>query len=129
MSTPEANALAVEAARAANDKLAEDIVVLDVTDALGICDVFVIASGRNPRQVKAMAEEVEAKLGATGRRPVAVEGLDTCRWALLDYGDVVVHVFGDEDRGYYRLERLYRDCPRVEWGDPETGSGRSDRVV
>ncbi len=129
MGDPEATALAVVAARAAHDKLAEDVVVLEVTDAIGICDAFVIASGRNPRQVKAIAEEVEEQVGLTGRRPAAVEGLDACRWVLLDYGDVVVHVFHSEDRGYYRLERLYRDCPRVEWEDGETGSGRSDRVV
>lgn len=129
MSTPEATALAVLAATAADDKLAEDVIVLDVTDAIGICDVFVIASARNPRQVKAVAEEVEERVGATGRRPTAVEGLDTCRWVLLDYGDVVVHVFHSEERDYYRLERLYRDCARIEWADGETGSGRSDRVV
>lgn len=129
MSTPEATALAVLAARAAGDKLAENVVVLDVADAIGICDVFVIASGRNPRQVKAIAEEIEEQVAVTDRRHAAVEGLDSCRWVLLDYGDVVVHVFHVEERDYYRLERLYRDCARIEWEDGETGSGRSDRVV
>ena len=116
------------AAVAADDKLADDVIVLDVAAAIGICDVFVIASARNARQVKAVAEEVEAQLALIGRRPSATEGLDSCGWVLIDYGDVVVHIFLDTEREYYRLERLYADCERIDWR-AETGAGRSDQVV
>ncbi|MEZ5380594.1 MAG: ribosome silencing factor [Microthrixaceae bacterium] len=108
--------LAIEAARSASTKDAEDIEVLDVSGVFVICDAFVLVSGRTDRQVKAIADEVERGVReATGRSPRAVEGRDTLRWVLVDYGDVVVHVFHSEDRGYYRLERLYGDVPRVDW--------------
>lgn len=114
MSAPE---VAVAAARAADEKGATDVVVLDVGEILGICDCFVIASARNVRQVEAVAEEVEEQVSvAHGRKPASVEGLDARRWVLLDYGDVIVHVFLDEERSYYRLDRLYSDAPRREWG-------------
>lgn len=108
--------LAVEAARAADAKDAEDVEVLDVSGVFVICDAFVLVSGRTDRQVKAIADEVERVVReAIGRSPRAVEGRDTLRWVLVDYGDVVVHVFHADDRGYYRLERLYSDVPRVDW--------------
>jgi ribosome-associated protein len=109
--------LARSAASAADDKGGHDVVVLDVSQILTICDAFVIASAGNTRLVAAIAEEVELQLAERlDRRPAAVEGLDARRWVLLDYGDIIVHVFLDEERQYYRLERLYGDAPRVEWG-------------
>ncbi len=108
-------ALATTAARAAASKDGEAIEVLDVSNVFVICDAFVLVSGRTERQVKAIADEVERQVrDETGRNPRAVEGRDTLRWVLIDYGDVIVHVFVEEDRGYYRLERLYGDVPRLE---------------
>jgi len=106
------------AARAASAKGGEDTVIIDVGDVLAITDAFVITSGRNIRQVKTIAEEVEARLKADGGiRPLRVEGLGDSQWVLLDYGDLVVHVFLDETRTYYDLERLWSDAPRVMWED------------
>lgn len=114
--------LARAAAAAADDRSGRDIVVLDVSGILTICDAFVIVSAPNTRLVAAIAEEVEEQLGALhGLKPVAVEGLDVRRWVLLDYGDVIVHIFLDEERDYYRLERLYSDAPRVEWAPSALG--------
>ena len=108
--------LARAAARAADDKGGRDIVLLDVSEILTICDAFVIVSAGNTRLVAAIAEEVEERLGVDpGIKPSAVEGLDSRRWVLLDYGDIIVHVFLDEERTYYRLERLYGDAPHIEW--------------
>lgn len=129
MSTPakadreEAVELAVVAARAADDKGATDILVIEVGPLLGICDEFVIASASNDRQVRAIVDNVEEQVrAATGRSPRSVEGAEARRWVLMDYGDVVVHVFHAEERGYYRIERLYGDAPRVDWrpaGQPD----------
>lgn len=104
------------AARAADAKLGARTLVLDVSDVLSITGWFVITSGANSRQVKTIAEEIEDQVaGAGGPRPLRVEGLDGLRWVLLDYGDFVVHVFLDEERDYYELERLWSDVPRVAW--------------
>ena len=106
------------AARAASAKGGEDTVIIEVGLVLAITDAFVITSGRNVRQVKTIAEEVEAKLKAEGGiKPIRVEGLGDSQWILLDYGDLVVHVFLDETREYYDLERLWSDAPRVAWED------------
>jgi len=108
--------LAVAAARAAHDKGATDVVVIDVGDVLGICGYFVIATASNPRQVKAVVDEVEEQVGERfDDRPRSVEGATERRWVLLDYGDVVVHVFHAEERDYYRIERLYSDAEQVDW--------------
>ena len=108
--------LAAVAARAAAEKKAEDTVILEVGEVLAITDAFVVTSGTNPRQVRTIAEEVEAKVAeAAGRKPLRVEGLDDARWVLLDYGDFVVHVFLDEVRRFYDLERLWADAPRLAW--------------
>jgi ribosome-associated protein len=110
---------AVLAARAADDKLGLDTVVLDVGDVLAVTDLFVITNGSNARQVKAIVDEVESKIAdAGGPRPLRVEGLDTLEWVLLDYGPFVVHVFDAEQRSFYRLERLWGDRPRVDWKQP-----------
>jgi ribosome-associated protein len=104
------------AAQAAASKTDEPTVLLDVGDVLAITNYFVITGGRNARQVRTVAEEVEAQVAAGGGpRPLRVEGLDSLRWVLLDYGDFVVHVFHVETRKYYELERLWSDVPRIEW--------------
>jgi ribosome-associated protein len=106
------------AARAASAKGGEDTVIIEVGAVLAITDAFVITSGRNNRQVRTIAEEVEAKLKAEGGiAPLRVEGLGDSQWILLDYGDLVVHVFFEETRRYYDLERLWSDAPRVAWED------------
>jgi len=106
------------AARAASSKGGEETVIVDVGDVLAITDAFVITSGRNNRQVKTIAEEVEARLKADGGIvPLRIEGLGDSQWILLDYGDLVVHVFLDETRTYYDLERLWSDAPRIAWED------------
>lgn len=115
-SDPDTLAVAVAAARAADSKDGEAIEVLDVSGVFVLFDAFVLVSGRTERQVKAIADEVERQVKeATGRSPRGIEGRDTLHWVLVDYGDVVVHVFVEEDRGYYRLERLYGDVPRIAW--------------
>lgn len=106
------------AARAAAAKGGEDTVALEVGPVLGICDVFVITSGSNRRQVATIAEEVEARVKeAGGGAPRRIEGLAGAEWVLVDYGDFVVHVFLDETRRYYQLERLWADVPTVAWED------------
>ena len=113
MSVPESVLLAAQAAAGKTD---ESTVVLDVGDVLSITGYFVITGGTNSRQVKAIAEEVEEQLALEeDLKPLRTEGLDTLRWVLLDYGDFVVHVFLDEARRYYELERLWADVPRVAW--------------
>ncbi len=105
--------LAVAAAEAAADKLADDIVAYDVSDVFVITDVFVLASASNDRQVRAIVDEVEERLRALDAKPVRREGEREGRWVLLDYSDLVVHVQHAEERTYYALERLWKDCPRV----------------
>jgi len=112
--TDEAAAAAAVAAHAAADLKATDVVAIDVSEPLAITDVFVIASADNERQVNAITEEVEDKMREAGHQPLRREGVRDGRWALLDYGDVVVHVQHDEDRGFYGLERLWKDCPQLE---------------
>jgi ribosome-associated protein len=107
-----------EAARAAASKKATDTIVLEVGEVLAITDYFVITSGANTRQVRTIAEEVERKVvEAGGPKPLRVEGLSDLHWVLLDYGDFVVHVFLDETRAYYELERLWSDVPVLQWDD------------
>ena len=109
-------ALAQCAARAASDLKASDVIVLDVGSLLSITGYFVIAGASNPRQVRAVVEDVEAKVRAElGRVPVRTEGVREQQWTLIDYGDVVVHVFLDSVREFYEIERLYMDAPRIEW--------------
>ncbi len=124
MSRPSANAssptasvdLAIAAARAADDKGATEVMVLDVGDVLGICGYFVIASASNTRLVKAVVDEVEEQLAERfGEKPRSVEGATDRRWVLLDYADIVVHVFHTEERDYYRIERLYSDAEQIDW--------------
>jgi len=111
--TEKAAELAQVAARAASDKLATDIVLIDVSERLAITDVFVIATGNNERQVEAIVDEVEEKLRQAGVKPVRREGRRDGRWVLLDYADIVVHVQHAEERVFYALERLWKDCPFI----------------
>lgn len=101
------------AAEAADAKKAENPVALDVSGPLPFTDVFFLVSGRNERQVAAIAEEIEERLLEVGVKALRREGRAEGRWVLLDFGDLVVHVFHDEDRMYYALERLWSDCPAL----------------
>lgn len=104
------------AARAADDLKATDVIVLEVGSLLSIVGYFVIAGASNPRQVRAVVDNVEAKVKSEmGRSPVRTEGVREQQWTLIDYGDVVVHVFLDSVREFYEIERLYMDAPRVDW--------------
>lgn len=120
--TTEAIELAQVAAQAAADKLATDIVLIDVSERLAITDVFVVATGNNERQVEAIVDAVEEKSRIAGRKPIRREGQRDGRWVLLDYGDVVVHVQHSEERVFYALERLWKDCPRISLPEP-VGAG------
>jgi ribosome-associated protein len=102
------------AARAASDKLGHHILAFDVSDQLAITDAFLLASATNDRQVRAIVDEIEEKLREAGEKPLRREGERDGRWVLLDYGDVVVHVQHEEERQFYALERLWRDCPLIE---------------
>ena len=104
---------AVLAATAASNKLATDLVALDVSDQIALTDVFLICSGRNERMVQAIADEVEERLLEDGAKRLRQEGRADGRWILLDFGDIVVHVFHEEERLFYQLERLWRDCPLI----------------
>ena len=112
---PSSRELAVTAARAAADKQAERVVILDVHDLVVITDHFVICSAPTERQLRSVIEAIEEALRELGVRPVRREGEEGAGWRLLDYVDIVVHVFGTEERDYYDLERLWRDAPVVAW--------------
>lgn len=109
----EAVQMATVAARAAASKLAQDVVVIDVSGQLVITDCFVIASASNERQVNAIVDEVEEKMRQAGYKPARREGTREGRWVLLDYVDIVVHIQHQEERNFYALDRLWRDCPFV----------------
>jgi ribosome-associated protein len=123
--------LAQLAGRAASDKLATDIVLIDVSERLAITDVFVIVTGNNERQVEAIVDEVEEKLRLAGHKPLRREGKRDGRWVLLDYSEIVVHVQHAEERVFYSLERLWRDCPAIAFDEaagqvqPVNGAERS----
>ncbi|HET9658650.1 MAG TPA: ribosome silencing factor [Kineosporiaceae bacterium] len=109
-----ATELATAAALAASDKLANDVVALDVSDQLVITDVFLLASAPNDRQVRAIVDAIEERLHGLGAKPVRREGEREGRWVLIDFGELVVHVQHADERAYYALERLWRDCPALE---------------
>ena len=104
------------AAAAAEDKKAEGILAFDVSEQLAITDAFLLASAGNERQVGAIVDEIEDKLREAGAKPIRREGHREGRWVLLDYGDIVVHVMHDEEREFYALERLWKDCPTIDLG-------------
>jgi ribosome-associated protein len=111
--TERAVELAVAAARAAADLKADEIIALDVSEQLVLTDVFLIASGTNERQVGSIVDAVEESLHKLGSKPLRREGKSEGRWVLIDFGDVVVHVQHADDRVYYALERLWKDCPVI----------------
>jgi ribosome-associated protein len=111
------------AAAAAADKLATDIIAYDVSDQLVITDAFLLCSASNDRQVRAIVDEIEEKLRRAGAKPVRREGEREGRWVLLDYIDVVIHVQHAEERVFYALERLWKDCPLIPLPEPAIAGG------
>jgi ribosome-associated protein len=124
--TDRARELAIAAAQAASDKVADDIVAYDVSDVFVITDAFVLASANSDRQVRAIVDGIEERLLTLGAKPARREGEQEGRWVLLDYIDIVVHVQHAEERTYYSLERLWKDCPLIELPESVT-NGRSER--
>lgn len=114
MSTLTALEKARIAAEAGLDRKATDPAILDVREVTSFADAFVVLTGRSDRQVRAIAEAVEEALRQHGEKPLGVEGIDDGRWVLMDCNDLIVHVFQEEARGHYDLERLWSDAPRVE---------------
>ncbi|MCZ3385752.1 MAG: ribosome silencing factor [Actinomycetia bacterium] len=105
-----------EAAAAATDKMAVDVIAFDVSEQLAVADAFLLCSAPNGPQVRAIVEAIEERLAANGQKPAHREGERENRWVLLDYLDVVVHVQHEEERTYYALERLWADCPTIPLG-------------
>jgi ribosome-associated protein len=122
--TDEAVALAQTVAQAASDKLATDIVLIDVSERLVITDVFVVATGNNERQVEAIVDAIEEQARLAGHKPTRREGQRDGRWVLLDFGDVVAHVQHAEQRVFYALERLWKDCPFIPFHDSAADRAR-----
>lgn len=118
--------LTLTAARAAADRKAEEIIALDVSERLVLTDVFLVASGSSERQVKSIVDAVMDAMLTAGAKPVRREGVSEARWVLLDFGDIVVHVQHAEDREFYALERLWKDCPVVELPADLYGSDDDD---
>ena len=118
--------LGLAAAQAAADKLASDILLLDVSEQLVITDVFLLASAPNDRQVRAIVDDIEDQLRELGCKPLRREGEKEGRWVLLDFGEIVVHVQHQEERVFYALERLWKDCPTIPFvdADRERAAGR-----
>ena len=121
--TDTAKTLAVAAAQAAADKLATAIVALDVSGQMPLTDIFVIVSAPSERQVAAIVDEVEEKVRLAGSKVKRTEGAREGRWVLLDFGDIVVHVQHEDERNFYDLERLWRDCPQLDVGVVGTEQG------
>jgi ribosome-associated protein len=121
---PRAVELALAAAQAAADKQARDIVLLDVSERLVITDAFVICSAPNERLVNAIVKEIDERLHGLGAKAVRREGEREARWVLLDFVDVVVHVLHAEERAFYALERLWKDCPRIPFTDEAESAAR-----
>jgi len=120
--TARARELLSIAAIAADAKQGEDLIALDVSGPLPLTDIFFLTSGRNERNVQAIAGEIEDKLLEIGVKALRREGRAEGRWILLDFGDLVVHVFHEEDRTYYSLERLWKDCPAIPLELPAVAS-------
>jgi ribosome-associated protein len=121
--SPRAVELATLAALAASDKLADDILAFDVSEQLVFTDAFLLCSAANDRQVRAVLDSIEERLRESGARPIRREGEREGRWVLLDYGDIVIHVQHDEERAFYALERLWRDCPVIPLPADVTATG------
>jgi ribosome-associated protein len=122
--TPRAVELIEIAAMAAADKLATDIIAYDVSEQLVFSDAFLLCSAANDRQVRSILDEIELRLSQAGAKPIRREGERGGRWVLLDYADIVVHVLHEEERVFYALERLWKDCPIIRLPEPvAVGSG------
>jgi ribosome-associated protein len=121
--TPRAVELIEIAATAAADKLATDIIAYDVSDQLVITDAFLLCSAANDRQVRSVVDEIELRLSQAGAKPIRREGERDGRWVLLDYVDIVVHVQHADERVYYALERLWKDCPVIRLPEPVAAGG------
>ena len=119
---------ALEITRAALDRKAYDLTVLEVGGLTSIADYFVICSGRSDTQVEAIADGIERHLGQLGTKPLSVEGRERAQWVLMDYADVVVHIFHVPVRGFYDLERLWSRAPRVELPEPFGTLARSQKT-
>ncbi len=119
MTTKNAKEMAKIVAAALEDKKARDLKILDISDVSVLADYFIIASGSNRNQVQAMVDEVEEKLGKAGYTPKQIEGYQTANWILMDYQDLIIHVFDEENRLFYDLERIWRDGNLVEKVDLE----------
>ena len=117
------------AARAAAEVKAEEIIALDVSERLVLTDVFLVASGTSERQVRSIVDAVEEGLAAHGAKPVRREGVDEARWVLLDFNHIVVHIQHAEDRVYYALERLWKDCPVIELPPQVTTDDQTDSDI
>ena len=116
MDKTDAATVAVVAARAADEKQGSNIIVLDVGDVLAITEMFVVVSASNSRQLRTIANEITAKIREESDRPlIRSEGMSEQQWVLLDYGDVIVHIFSEDIREFYEIERLYQDVPIVDW--------------
>jgi len=126
--SPRARELVNLAAIAADSKQAEDLVALDVSGPLPLTDIFLLATGRNERNVVAIAGEIEDKMIEAGVKTLRREGRAEGRWVLLDFGDLVVHVFHEEDRMYYSLERLWKDCPAIPLEIPNATAESAEAV-
>ena len=114
----EARDLAIAAARIADAGKGSDIIILQVGDVLSLTEYFVVVAASNKRLVDALVQDIEATIREqVGRSPIRVEGARENQWVLVDYGDVIVHVFLSEIRDYYEIERLYSDVPKVDWAD------------
>lgn len=120
MITKNSREMARTAVTALEEKKAKDLKVLDISDVSVLADYFIIASGSNHNQVQAMADEVEEKLGKAGFTPRQVEGYQTANWILMDYQDIIIHIFDEENRLFYDLERIWRDGSLVEKADLES---------
>lgn len=114
------------AALAADDKGGQDLIALDVSEPLPLVDIFLLVTGRNERNVISISNEIEDKMIENGVKTLRREGRAEGRWILLDFGDLVVHVFHEEERMYYGLERLWKDCPIVPLNLPHSGPGLDD---
>lgn len=122
--TEHAADLTVAAARAAADKKAAHLTAIDVSERLGLTDVFLLASGSNDRHVHAIVDAVDEAMQRAGAKRRTREGFADAHWVLVDYGDVVIHVLQNEDREFYSLERLWKDCPLIELPEDLTASDR-----
>ena len=124
--TDRAKELVEVAAEAASDRLAQEIIAYDVSEQLAITEAFVLCSAPNDRQIRSIVDEIEDQLRIkTGAKPIRREGERDGRWVLLDYADIVVHIQHEEERGFYGLERLWKDCPEIDLPESSRGAERT----